>query len=150
MINLAASDLELFDQAIGVLVVPIAPIHAFFTGLALYFYIGLIGIFCAIAMVILSILSICLSQISKRMRGKIGELSDRRIKLLNDFLYGVRILKLYGWDKSYIEIIKNLRKKEIRKQSWRFVVRYLILSLMFSLTGIVVMIIFLLNFEIGN
>lgn len=69
MINVATRDLELFDAAFLVLMVFASPILFVLTGVILYFYIGFIGIMCALAMILMSVLAIGLSYISKKARG---------------------------------------------------------------------------------
>lgn len=76
MINLAANDIELFEQGGRIIMAFAAPIYVFIMSFILYFYIGLLGIFCAIAMVVLGFVAVILSEITKRMRGKIGLITD--------------------------------------------------------------------------
>ena len=38
---------------------------------------------------------------------------DKRVKLMNEILGGVKVLKLYGWERSYMEQILGIRSKEI-------------------------------------
>lgn len=38
---------------------------------------------------------------------------DERIKLINEILSGMKIIKLYGWEKPFLEQILNTRGKEI-------------------------------------
>lgn len=147
---MALRDFELFDAAFLVLMVFASPFLFLLTGIILYFYIGFIGIMCALAMILMSFLAIGLSYISKKARGQIYLLTDERIKLLNDFLNGMRIIKLYGWDKSFNQVVKDIRKQEIHKQGIRCISRFIILSLLFSLPGVFVMVIFIININIGG
>ena len=46
---------------------------------------------------------------------------DQRVKLMNEILGGVKVLKLYGWEKSFIEQVLGIRDKEIvvlKKTAW--------------------------------
>ncbi len=38
---------------------------------------------------------------------------DKRVKLMNEILSGVKVLKLYGWEKSFMAQILDIRDKEI-------------------------------------
>jgi len=38
---------------------------------------------------------------------------DKRVKLMNEILGGVKVLKLYGWEKSFIDQVLDIRAKEI-------------------------------------
>ncbi|KAK3596597.1 hypothetical protein CHS0354_020940 [Potamilus streckersoni] len=39
---------------------------------------------------------------------------DARIKLINEILNGIKVLKLYAWEPSFIEKVKAIRKKELK------------------------------------
>lgn len=38
---------------------------------------------------------------------------DQRVKVMNEVLQGIKILKLYAWESSFEEIVGDIRKKEI-------------------------------------
>ncbi len=42
------------------------------------------------------------------------ENKDKRVKLMNEILSGVKVLKLYGWEKSFIGQVLNIRDNEIK------------------------------------
>ncbi|UYV79409.1 ABCC2 [Cordylochernes scorpioides] len=44
------------------------------------------------------------------------KLKDQRIKMMNEILSGVKVLKLYAWEKSFEEQILEIRDKEVRGQ----------------------------------
>ncbi|KAJ3358588.1 hypothetical protein GGF32_010109 [Allomyces javanicus] len=50
-------------------------------------------------------------------------LTDQRVKLINEMLQGVRILKLFGWEEKFVDSIMDVREKELhfvgRLASWR-------------------------------
>lgn len=39
---------------------------------------------------------------------------DKRAKLINEILSGIKVLKLYGWEPSFAEQVRNVRGEEIR------------------------------------
>lgn len=39
---------------------------------------------------------------------------DSRIKIMNEILNGVRVLKLYAWEEAFINSVDQIRKKELR------------------------------------
>jgi ABC-type multidrug transport system fused ATPase/permease subunit len=41
------------------------------------------------------------------------KISDNRVKFMNEILQGIRVIKLYAWEKSVCDEIKRLRKLEI-------------------------------------
>ena len=40
---------------------------------------------------------------------------DKRIKLMNEILNGIKVLKLYAWEKSFNDQIDELRNSEVKK-----------------------------------
>lgn len=51
---------------------------------------------------------------SKKLQIKIMKQKDERVKLMNEILNGIRILKLYAWEKSFEEQITQVREKEVK------------------------------------
>lgn len=39
---------------------------------------------------------------------------DARIKLMNEILSGIKVLKLYAWEPSFAEKVLEIRKNELR------------------------------------
>lgn len=39
---------------------------------------------------------------------------DERIKLMNEILSGIKVLKLYAWEPSFQEQVQKIREKEIK------------------------------------
>jgi ATP-binding cassette subfamily C (CFTR/MRP) protein 1 len=38
---------------------------------------------------------------------------DERIKMMNELLNGIRVLKLYAWEMAFIRSITSIREKEL-------------------------------------
>ena len=46
---------------------------------------------------------------------------DKRIKLMNELLGGIKVIKLYGWETSFIDQVQGIRQNEekvLRKSAW--------------------------------
>jgi hypothetical protein len=41
-------------------------------------------------------------------------IKDQRIKMMNEILNGIRVLKLYAWEMAFIRSITHIREKELR------------------------------------
>ncbi len=39
---------------------------------------------------------------------------DERIKMMNEILNGIRVLKLYAWEMAFIRSISHIREKELQ------------------------------------
>lgn len=38
---------------------------------------------------------------------------DQRMRLMNEILSGIKVLKLFGWERSFEEKVKEVRRKEL-------------------------------------
>uniref|UniRef100_A0A914V1R6 ABC-type glutathione-S-conjugate transporter n=2 Tax=Plectus sambesii TaxID=2011161 RepID=A0A914V1R6_9BILA len=66
-----------------------------------------------IVMIIFIPLNFCISIVTKRWTVKQMRLKDERIKMVNEVLNGVKVIKLYAWEPSMERIIFNIREREI-------------------------------------
>ena len=53
---------------------------------------------------------IVLSHYSGKLRLKTAEARDKRLKVMNEVVYGVRAVKIYAWEMNFAEVIKQLRR----------------------------------------
>lgn len=42
------------------------------------------------------------------------KLKDQRIKMMNEILNGIKVLKLYAWEEAFIRRINDIRDKELK------------------------------------
>ena len=62
--------------------------------------------------------------ITIKMRGyQVSQMKnkDKRVKLMNELLGGIKVIKLYGWEASFIDQVQEIRHKEekvLRKSAW--------------------------------
>ena len=67
-----------------------------------------------------ALLVICVPALTKtikilfRRRKKINKVTDQRVSLTQEILGSVRFVKFFGWESSFLERLKELRKREIR------------------------------------
>ncbi|KAL3942720.1 MAG: hypothetical protein SGBAC_003127 [Bacillariaceae sp.] len=64
-------------------------------------------------MVILAPVNIVVFSIVSKMRRKVLKYSDLRVKMMNEILTGVRIIKFYAWEKPFGKEVGRLRQKEL-------------------------------------
>lgn len=50
-----------------------------------------------------------------RQRPKINEYADKRIRLLQEILVGIRVIKLYAWDQIFQNKVASLREEELKE-----------------------------------
>ncbi|KAL4803388.1 P-loop containing nucleoside triphosphate hydrolase protein [Aspergillus unguis] len=49
-----------------------------------------------------------------KRRRNINKLTDQRVSLTQEILQGVRFVKFFGWESSFLDRLKQIRKREIR------------------------------------
>ncbi|KAK3091915.1 hypothetical protein FSP39_023706 [Pinctada imbricata] len=97
-------------------------IHTIWSGplqiiIALYFLWRELGasIFAGFAvMVILIPINALIAKKTRDLQVKQMNMKDKRIKLMNEVLNGIKVLKLYAWELSFEEKILAIRNKELR------------------------------------
>ncbi|KAG8337592.1 Canalicular multispecific organic anion transporter 1 [Homalodisca vitripennis] len=87
-------------------------------GVALYFLWNLLGISTLAGLTVMLIVMPINSVIANRMKtlqAKQMQLKDERVKLVNEVLSGIKVLKLYAWEPSFRDKITDIREKELMK-----------------------------------
>ena len=62
----------------------------------------------------------------ERLQEKQMKHKDMRIKLLNEILSGIKVLKMYAWEKSFIQKIGDIRKIEVAALKWVQVTNFIL------------------------
>ena len=80
------------------------------------------AIFAGVAVMIIAIpVNGVIASITRKYQLSQMKNKDHRIKLMNELLNGIKVLKLYGWEPSFIQQILDIRNKEIvvlKKTAW--------------------------------
>lgn len=58
-----------------------------------------------------------------KMRGGINKMTDQRVSLTQEILQGVRFVKFFGWESSFLDRLKQIRRREIRSVQTLLAVR---------------------------
>lgn len=90
-----------------------SPFQIIISSYLLYQYIGVATLVGLSSMIIFIPLNSFFANRGKKIRKTKYEIQDKRIKMMNEILNGIRIIKFYGWEESFRKLVKNLREKEI-------------------------------------
>lgn len=99
--------------------------------LAIYFLWQIIGIAVITGLVVLILMlpiNAYLATIMRRCQMEQMKKKDERVKLMNEILNGMKVLKLYAWEISFGKFIENIRTKElhiIRKMAFLNAITYI-------------------------
>nr|CAD7441508.1 unnamed protein product [Timema bartmani] len=114
IVNLMAVDAQrLMDICLHVNLIWSAPIQI---GLAVYFLWDLLGasVLAGLAvMIILIPVNSAIANQMKKLQVRQMKYKDNRVKMMNEILCGIRVLKQYAWEPSFEQYIQKLRSKEI-------------------------------------
>lgn len=51
-----------------------------------------------------------MSKVQGVLRFKIAHLTDHRVKLMSEIVSGIRVIKMYAWEKSFEKVVELARK----------------------------------------
>ncbi|XP_039693710.1 ATP-binding cassette sub-family C member 4 isoform X5 [Pteropus medius] len=116
IVNLLSNDVNKFDQVtIFLHFLWAGPLQAIAVTALLWMEIGISCLAGLAVLIILLPLQSCIGKLFSSLRSKTAAFTDMRIRSMNEVITGIRIIKMYAWEKSFAELITNLRRKEISK-----------------------------------
>ncbi|XP_012536071.1 multidrug resistance-associated protein 4 isoform X2 [Monomorium pharaonis] len=115
VVNLVANDVNRFDLVtIFIHHMWSAPISALIVAYILYLevsYAGLIGI--AAIFVVVPLQSYT-GKLSSKFRLQTAIKTDERVRLMDEIISGVQVIKMYAWEKPFCAMVELARKLELR------------------------------------
>ncbi|XP_028992903.1 multidrug resistance-associated protein 4 isoform X2 [Betta splendens] len=151
IVNLLSNDVNKFDDVTIFL-------HFLWVGpLQAAAVVGLlwaeIGPSCLAGMVVLMFLlplQTMFGRLFSTFRSKTAALTDSRIRTMNEVVSGIRIIKMYAWEKPFAALVSDVRSKEISKIMKSSYLRGLNMASFFCASKIIVFITFTIYVLLGN
>ncbi|CAG5933599.1 unnamed protein product, partial [Menidia menidia] len=151
IVNLLSNDVNKFDDVTIFL-------HFLWVGpLQAAAVVGLlwmeIGPSCLAGMVVLMFLmptQTMFGRLFSKFRSKTAVLTDNRIRTMNEVVSGMRIIKMYAWEKPFASLVSEVRGKEISMIMKSSYLRGLNMASFFCASKIIVFITFTLYVLLGN
>nr|XP_027201120.1 multidrug resistance-associated protein 4-like [Dermatophagoides pteronyssinus] len=115
MVNLLSNDVNRFDYAfIFVPFILTAPIQAVITVVYLYkFNFGWsVFVGCSVLVIYLPF-QMYMGTLFSNLRGKTAILTDERIRLMNELIPAMRVIKMYTWEKPFAKLVELARRREV-------------------------------------
>ncbi len=108
MINLVTTNTGTFEHcAMHLVQLLSSPFQIAICTFLLYKYIGAATFVGLSTMIVFIPLNTFFARLSKKIRKKKYEIQDSRIKMMNEILSGIRVIKFYGWvSKNIIFLIE--------------------------------------------
>ncbi|XP_013866191.1 ATP-binding cassette sub-family C member 4 [Austrofundulus limnaeus] len=151
IVNLLSNDVNRFDEVTIFL-------HFLWVGpLQAAAVVGLlweeIGPSCLAGMGVLLILmptQTMFGRLFSKFRSKTAILTDSRIRIMNEVVSGIRIIKMYAWEKPFAALVSEVRRKEISKIMKSSYLRGLNMASFFCASKIILFVTFTLYVLLGN
>ncbi|XP_025422003.1 probable multidrug resistance-associated protein lethal(2)03659 isoform X2 [Sipha flava] len=133
VVNLLSNDVNRFDTSIYFLpYIWTGPMQTLVVSFFLWREIGVSSIFGIVLIIIFIPLQGWLGKITSEFRLKIAILTDKRVRLMNEIISGLKVIKMYTWEKPFEYLVKNVRKNEIRSiKKSKYIGTFLISSWLF-------------------
>lgn len=116
MVNLLSNDVNRFDQAFTMLpYLVMAPLQALIIlSLLASYYLGVYPTLAATATILLYVaLQTAMGRWFGRLRMKTARRTDERVRLMNEIVSSIRVIKMYCWERSFEKLVTEAREREI-------------------------------------
>ncbi|CAG9326280.1 unnamed protein product [Blepharisma stoltei] len=148
--NLIASEVEFIDGLVTLVFLFSIPTFLIGAFLILGFFLGPAGVIGLIIVIFHFPIVLFLAKWAGKFRVKVALFADSRIKMITNLIEGIRIVKLYGWEEPYLDLIYNKRRQEIKEALHKLTVHSLNRMVGAGGIGIVLFITFIIYVSLGN
>ncbi|KAK4317272.1 hypothetical protein Pmani_011632 [Petrolisthes manimaculis] len=151
MVNLLSNDVNRFDTScIFLHYLWIGPLQTLIVVVILWWEIGpscLAGIFLLILFVPFQS---WLGKVFSRLRLSTAHLTDERVRIMNEIVNAMRVIKMYAWEKPFTELVELSRKSEIGVIMRTNYFRAINMSVFFTSSKVIVFLCLLTYILTGN
>lgn len=141
MVNLLTNDLNRFDQLItSMTYIVIAPLQALTVIVILSTsYLGLYPTLASVAAIVLYVaVQALMGRGFIKARAKTAPRTDERVRLMNEIILAMRIIKMYAWEEPFKRLVYAARKREITRIALTCSLKVINMTLFFVSSKIIV------------
>ncbi|XP_055606094.1 ATP-binding cassette sub-family C member 4-like [Uranotaenia lowii] len=115
VVNLLSNDVNRFD-IVSVFLHSMwsAPLLAIIIGVLLYIEIGVAGLIGMIVIFIVTPIQSYTGKLTSRFRLQTALRTDERIRLMDEIISGIQVIKMYAWEKPFAKLIRLARQLELK------------------------------------
>ncbi|XP_029925836.1 multidrug resistance-associated protein 4-like isoform X2 [Myripristis murdjan] len=151
IVNLLSNDVNRFDEVtLNMHYLWVGPLQAV---VIIFFLWYEIGPSCLAGVAVISLMMPMQTWFGKLfgiLRSKTAVLTDSRIRIMNEVVSGIRIIKMYAWEKMFSALVTEVRRKEIREIMRTSYLRGLNMASFFASSKIIVFVTFTVFVLLGN
>ncbi|XP_033832984.1 ATP-binding cassette sub-family C member 4-like isoform X1 [Periophthalmus magnuspinnatus] len=151
IVNLLSNDVNRFDEiTLNLHYLWIGPLQAAVILALLWYEIGLSCLAGVTIVVLMLPLQTWFGKLFGLFRSKSVIFTDNRIRIMNEVVSGIRIIKMYAWEKPFSALLTDVRKKEISQIMKSSYLRGLNMASFFASSKIIVFFTFTVYALLGN
>ncbi|XP_076254946.1 putative multidrug resistance-associated protein lethal(2)03659 isoform X2 [Rhynchophorus ferrugineus] len=129
MVNLISNDVGRFETAIKQIhSIWLAPVELLIIMALLYLYVGATGMIGILFLALFIPLQMWLGKKTSIFRLNTALKTDERIRLMNEIISGIQVIKMYTWEKPFAKLVEISRRKEMQQIQKTSVIRAAIMS----------------------
>ncbi|XP_055022842.1 ATP-binding cassette sub-family C member 4-like [Boleophthalmus pectinirostris] len=151
IVNLLSNDVNRFDEiTLNLHYLWIGPLQAAVILALLWYEIGLSCLAGVTIVALMLPLQTWFGKLFGLFRSKSVIFTDNRIRIMNEVVSGIRIIKMYAWEKPFSALLTGVRKKEIHQIMKSSYLRGLNMASFFASSKIIVFFTFTVYALLGN
>ncbi|KAH8413402.1 hypothetical protein KR009_010872 [Drosophila setifemur] len=114
VVNLLSNDLGRFDRAlIHFHFMWLGPLELLISSYFLYQQIGLASLYGIGILLLYLPFQTFLSRLTSKLRLQTALRTDQRVRMMNEIISGIQVIKMYTWEKPFGKLIEQLRRSEM-------------------------------------
>ncbi|XP_046581519.1 ATP-binding cassette sub-family C member 4-like isoform X2 [Haliotis rubra] len=146
IVNFLSTDVEMFSTCIeNIHYLWLSPLVICVVVYLIYREVGVASFFGLLPVLVFLPSQIGSGKLFGVLRMKTAAWGDERINAMTEIVSGMRVIKMYCWEKPFGQIINTLRQKEMSFLKLSFLVKAINLSIVFYLTRVMALFIFVGN-----
>ncbi|KAL7034207.1 hypothetical protein ACKWTF_007899 [Chironomus riparius] len=135
VVNLLSNDVSRFDiVSVFLHCLWLAPLLTIVVGVLLYLQVGYAGLIGMLVIAVVTPLQSYTGKLSSKFRLQTAIRTDERVRLMDEIINGIQVIKLYAWEKSFKKLIGWAREKELKVIKKSSYVRALYMTFMLFTT----------------
>uniref|UniRef100_UPI003AAC75F7 ATP-binding cassette sub-family C member 4-like n=1 Tax=Centroberyx gerrardi TaxID=166262 RepID=UPI003AAC75F7 len=151
IVNLLSNDVNRFDEVtINLHYLWVGPLQAAVIIFFLWYEIGPSCLAGVTVIVLMLPLQTWFGKLFGIFRSKTAVLTDSRIRTMNEVVSGIRIIKMYAWEKLFSALVTEVRREEISQIMKSSYLRGLNMASFFASSKIIVFVTFTVYALLGN
>ncbi|CAB4055245.1 ABCC4 [Lepeophtheirus salmonis] len=150
MVNLLSNDVNRYDLCVLFIhYLWVAPLQFILVSIITWYMVG-ISSMCGGAILLVFIpLQTWIGKQFSRLRILIAGKTDKRIRVMNEIIEGMKVVKMYAWEYPFMEVVNETRRDEIQTIKKTYEYKAFNLGFFFTSSRVVLLLIFFLMI-IGN